>query len=135
MDDIFGTTPKVVGVPGAIDTDCGQTPVAKDVDEDVVPKNATQERATDGVKEDSGIKGQKMVVENTCTSIENTTNMEMAMGFDIEKEDAYLNASQKQEKKGNFCETINESLSNNVPQQSVGIVDEPQELVDGVDNS
>ncbi|MCO5580505.1 hypothetical protein L7F22_034373 [Adiantum nelumboides] len=60
MDGIFGTTPKVVGVTGGIDTDCGQTPVAKDVDKDVVPKNATQERARDAMKEDSGLKGQKL---------------------------------------------------------------------------
>ncbi|MCO5570659.1 hypothetical protein L7F22_024386 [Adiantum nelumboides] len=59
MDGIFGTTPKVVGVPGAIDTDCGQTPVAEDVDEDVVSKIATQGKATGAVKEDSGLKGKR----------------------------------------------------------------------------
>ncbi|MCO5586635.1 hypothetical protein L7F22_040576 [Adiantum nelumboides] len=76
-----------------------------------------------------------MVVENTCTSIENETDTEMTVGANIEKEDAYLNTSQKEEKKGNVCETINESLPDSVPRQSVGIVDESQELVDGVDKS
>ncbi|MCO5571608.1 hypothetical protein L7F22_025354 [Adiantum nelumboides] len=43
--------------------------------------------------------------------------------------------SQKQEEKGNDCETANESMPNIVPQESVGIVDESRELVVIVDKS
>ncbi|MCO5552787.1 hypothetical protein L7F22_006304 [Adiantum nelumboides] len=53
----------------------------------------------------------------------------------MEKEDAYLNMSQTQEEKGNDCETANESMPDSVPKESVGIVDESQELVVVVDKS
>ncbi|MCO5590560.1 hypothetical protein L7F22_044531 [Adiantum nelumboides] len=51
------------------------------------------------------------------------------------KENVYPNMSQKQEKKGNDCETTNESMPDTVPKESVGIVDESQELVVTVDKS
>ncbi|MCO5582441.1 hypothetical protein L7F22_036337 [Adiantum nelumboides] len=53
----------------------------------------------------------------------------------IEKEDAYLNMSQKHEEKGNVGETANVSLSDSIPQEYVDIVDESQELVVVVDKS
>ncbi|MCO5580144.1 hypothetical protein L7F22_034011 [Adiantum nelumboides] len=56
-------------------------------------------------------------------------------GKDSEKEDAYLNMSLKQEENGNVCETANEFLSDSVPQESVCIVDEAQELVVVMDKS
>ncbi|MCO5555516.1 hypothetical protein L7F22_009061 [Adiantum nelumboides] len=76
-----------------------------------------------------------MVVENTCAIVENAIDTDMAVGADIEKEDAHLNTSQKQEKKGNVCETANESLPDSVQQEFVGIVDESQDFVAVVDKS
>ncbi|MCO5574576.1 hypothetical protein L7F22_028364 [Adiantum nelumboides] len=53
---------------------------------------------------------------------------EGGVGADIEKEDAYLNTSQRQEEKGNVCEMANESSLDSVLQESVGIVEESREL-------
>ncbi|MCO5561972.1 hypothetical protein L7F22_015598 [Adiantum nelumboides] len=67
-----------------------------------------------------------MVVENACTSSEYAIDTKMTVSADMEKE---------QEEKGNECETANESMPDIVPKESVGTMDESQELVVAVDKS